>query len=149
MTSVILRSQDRHTSSIPIDLQELLIKLEFISLIQEGTKLNTNNMSFVSADSWIGAFKRAYYQENRETTIQYINNVINSTISAINCYNESDYLRNIINSLNGAKIGIEKFQSTYRDDPKLRSKLNVCLSNIGIQLEKYKHLIKGCEDMSA
>lgn len=132
---------------IPVDLQDLLFKLEFLSKIQPGHKINTNIMGFVNADSWYGSLSRYLNHENREITINFINNIINLTIDSINKYCDSIFLAQIINRLNSARIGISKLDTTYRDDPKFSSKLAVCLTNIDMQLEKYKNLVRGCEEL--
>jgi len=136
------------SNSIPVDLRELLVRLEFLSMNKRGNKINTNNMSFVSADSWFGCVKRAFNHENRKTSLQFIINTVDLTIDYINKYSTSEFLRIIINSLSTARIGICELATTYRNDPEIVSNLKVCLANIDIQLNKHKHLIKGNEEIN-
>lgn len=132
-----------YSKIIPIELRSILVKLEFISMIKRGYKINTNSMNFVDADSWIGSLKRMFNHENRKNTLDFIVRTVSLSIDSIDKYQNSSYLKILINSLNTARIGIAELASTYRDDPEIVSNFKVCLANIDIQLDKYKSLIKG------
>lgn len=154
MASITRNISDKpHATSIPIDLQDLLVKLNFISMIQAGQKLNANTMSFSNNNTYlqmlIASIRRTINVEDRNTTLNYLNDTINLTIDAINKYSDSEFLRNIINSLNAARIGISRLEATYQNDPGVISKLRVYLANIDVQLNKYRHLIQGCEELNA
>lgn len=139
--------REKTSISIPVDLRELLVKLKFIAMIKRGIKINTHAMSFVNANSWIGALKRGLNHENRKVTLSFIIGTVDLTIDSINKYADSVFLRNIINCLNKAKIGIDEIITTYRNDPEIIAKLDVCRDNIDIQLHKYRHLIDGRDDI--
>ena len=134
-----------HSKSIPVDLNMILVKLEFISLIKRGYKINTNTMNFVDANSWSGAVRRMLSHENRKLSLDFITRTISSAIDAIDRYEKTSYLRILINSLNTARIGISELASTYRDDPEFVSNIKVCLASIDIQLNKFLNLVKGYE----
>ena len=135
------------SNSIPIELRELLVKLNYLSMIPNSSKLNTNTMSFIKSDSVMGSLIRSYYHEDRNVSLEFVKQTISQTIKLINDYGKSDFLKIIINSLNTAKVGIIELLTTYRDDPKMIANIQVCLDEIDIQLTKYKYLIKGNEEI--
>lgn len=134
------------SKSIPVDLRDLLVKLEFLSMIKRGYKVNTSTMNFVDSDSWFGSLQRMLQHENRKTTLSYVTSTIDLAIDAIDKYSSSDYIKILINSLATAKLGISELSSTYREDPEIISHIKVCLANIDIQLDKYKHLLRGIDE---
>lgn len=136
------------SKAIPVDLCDLLVKLQFLSMIKRGSKINTNTMNFVESDSWLGALKRMVSHENRRTTLTYVYNTIDLAIDAINKYAGSEYFRILINSLATARLGIAELITTYREDPEVISHIKVCLANIDIQLNKHKSLIRGNDEIS-
>lgn len=131
-------------NSIPVGLQSLLAKLDFIGQIRGGSKACMSNMTFVDDDSWIGSFYRRFWvKESRKTVISDIEKIINETIESIKVHKDTVFLKLIINSLSEARIGIDSMKVTYRDDPNIKSRISVQLKNIDIQLEMHRHLIKG------
>ena len=58
----------------PSNLQELLHKLEFISMAPVNNKLCIKTMSFVEKSSWWGAFQRTLAREDKKSLIEYCKN---------------------------------------------------------------------------
>jgi len=133
-----------HNNSIPVGLQDLLTKLDFLAQITRGCKPCMTNMTFVESDSWAGSFYRRYWvKETRKSVISDIEKIVGKTIDSINAHKDTPFLNIIINALSEAKVGIESLRVTYRDDPEIKSRVSVQLKNIDLQLDAHRHLIKG------
>lgn len=125
-------------SSIPAHLKELLKNLEFLAMIEEGKKACLGDMTFVDADSWLGAWKRSQNSENKKNFISFVDSIIEQTFVAIQDPRNKEFLPNIIRTLARAKVGISKTQITYYDHPSFVSAIRVTLANIDHQLKKYE-----------
>lgn len=133
------------SNSIPPPLRDLLSKLEFLGMLECGYKPCMNDMTFVSSSSWWGAFKRTMEGENRKSMMLHINNIVDQALEAIREYNGTEFLVLLINTLSRAKMGVVHLLSTYQRHPSVLAQLNVCISNITLQLEKNKKYLMGHE----
>jgi len=131
------------SNTIPEPLRDLLGKLVFLSMIEKGKKPCMHDMTFVKSSSWSGAFKRAMQGEGRKGMIIHITQIIDSAISAIDEYRDTEFLPLIVNKLSMAKVGIENLITTYQRHPDTVAKIKVCIDNINIQLEKNKLFLQG------
>lgn len=129
--------------SIPVSLQDLLSELDFLGQISRGKKPCMNDMTLVDAKSWLGAFKRYLNGESREVAIRETKSIVDRAIDSIQTHTARDLLTLIVNRLARARRGIETMKTTYRYDPKIIAQINVILSNVDLQLQKNRHLIKG------
>lgn len=136
------------TNSIPTTLNELLVKLKFISLIERGKKVNINANSCIDRNSWIGSFWRSLSGEGRKGLMLYLISTINQAITAINEYNGTEFKGLIVNHLAGTKPGLSNLLETYGSDLSIISQISVLISNIDIQLEKNRELLDGHRDRS-
>ena len=131
-------------STIPIELRELLKRGEYLSMIPVGKKPNMNDYTFVDAGSFMGAVYRMLHGENRRGLILEINSIIDQFILALKNYNDTEFLPLIVDTLSRMKIGgLSNLMETYTEAPDTLSDLRVCISNIDLQLQRYKHLIRG------
>lgn len=124
------------TQSLPSALRDLLEKLEFLSMVEEGQKPCMNTMEIVDG-GWKGAIYRMRTAENRENTLLQIEAIVDKTMEALNAYN-GDFLRITVQTLAKARGGIKNLTVTYKDHPRTVSRINVILRNVDLQLEKYK-----------
>lgn len=131
------------TNSIPATLSDLLVKLKILSMIESGQKINMGSMTFVDSSSWWGAIKRGLSGEGRKGLMVHINQIVQQAITAIGEYRDTIFCRLIVNSLAEAKIGIQSLITTYQDDPNIVAQINVCMSNIDIQLTEHRSLLDG------
>ena len=131
------------TNSIPLTLNDLLVKLKIISMIERGQKINMSTMTFIDSSSWIGALQRSIYGEGRKSLMIHLNQIIQQAIGTINEYQDTEFCSIIVNHLSQAKIGIRNLSVTYQGDPSVVAQLDVCISNIDLQLEKNKNLLEG------
>ena len=131
------------TNSIPATLNDLLVKLKILSMVERGKKINTGNMTFTDANSWIGSFTRSLSGEGHKGLLIYLNQLIQQSINAINEYQDTEFCKLIVNQLAQAKIGILSFATTYQRYPDVVAQIEVCVSNIDLQLEKNRHLLDG------
>lgn len=122
--------------TLPSDLRDILVKLEFVSQIQQGNKVNIKTMRIVDSSSWIGSFQRSLSHENRRATTDFVNNLVLDTIDVIKRYNETMYIDTIVSAFSRAKVGIEYLSDTYHGDPDTVSRLRVSLTHINLQLQK-------------
>ena len=129
--------------SIPTGLQILLRDLDFLGQISRGQKACIANRVIVDGNTWSGTFYRAWKGENRIITITKIEQIVNQTVDAIDSHKNTDYLGIVINYFAYARNGVDALNSTYQNDPDMKARLNVQLKNIDLQLNQYRHLIKG------
>ena len=134
------------TNSIPHTLNDLLVKLKIISMIERGQKINMSTMTFVDASSWVGALHRSFSGEGRKSLMVHLNQIVQQAILTITEYQNTVFCGIIVNHLSQAKIGIRNLCITYQFDPSIVAQLEVCISNIDLQLEKNKHLLEGLQD---
>lgn len=135
------RLQTRH--AIPTGLQILLSDLNFLSQIKRDTKPCCGDHVLVEADSWYGAMYRFYKGENRENSVSKIEQVVTQTIDAIEEHKDTEHIKIIINYFSEAREGIHALLTVYSKDPKIKAKIKVILDRIDIQLDRFRHLIKG------
>ena len=131
------------TNSIPATLNDLLVKLKILSMVERGKKINMGSMDFVDSNSWWGALKRSFTGEGRKSLMVHINQIIQQSITAISEYKDTEFCTIIVNNLAQAKIGIQNLSTTYQDDPSIVAQINICISNIDLQLEKNRLLLDG------
>lgn len=133
-------------NSIPRRLQVLLSKLNFLSQITRGYKPCVNNMTLIDASSWYGAFQRSWNGESRKSLIAAVEQIVGETVEAINEHADDDFLlKLIINALPKSREGIDSLKITYKDDPEIISRVEVQLTSLDLQLDKFRALIKGYE----
>jgi hypothetical protein len=74
--------------------------------------------------------------------MMYLNQIVEQSIEAINEYRETSYLPFIVHALASAKRGIENLEKAYQNQPDMISQIRVCVTNIKIQLEENKELLR-------
>lgn len=134
---------DTPKNPIPVSLQTVLEDLDFLSQIQRDKKPCFKSKVFVDANSWSGAFYRLLKQESRNGIIHHVEQIINRAIEAIDNSKYEEHLPLVINGLNSAREGLCNLTFTYNRDPKVKSHINVQLQNMDIQLNRFKHLLRG------
>ena len=139
----MLNNTNSATNSIPATLNDLLVKLKILSMIERGKKINMGNMSFTDSNSWVGALTRSLSGEGRKGLMLHLNQIVQQAIGAINEYQTTEFCVLIVNHLSQAKIGIQNLTTTYQSDPSIVAQIEVCLSNIDLQLDKNRSLLEG------
>ena len=129
------------SSSIPQSLRELLSKLEFIGMVGLNQKVCMNSMSFVDADSWVGAIRRGLAGEGRKSMILHLQSMVTASGRALEQYHKTDYLPLLVKNLANAKSGIQHLIKTYEGSPGTVADLNICIADIDMQLKPYRHLL--------
>ena len=125
--------------SFPTDLQDILVKLEFLSQVTKGCKINTKDMSLAPISSWSGSIKRTITGEDRTLTIHYINETIREAAEIIERYKTNhDYIVVLISAYERAKSGIENLSETYQTSSSIVANIRVALANIDLQLRQLK-----------
>ena len=136
------------TNSIPATLNDLLVKLKILSMIERGKKINMGSMTFVDSTSWWGSVSRSLSGEGRKGLMIHLSQIVQQAITAISEYKDTEFCTLIVNHLAQAKIGIQNLSTTYQDDPSVVAQINVCVSNIDLQLEKNRRLLDGHQYIS-
>lgn len=126
---------------LPIPLRELLEQLEFLSMIQRGQKPCMSSMTLVDGKSWAGAWHRMMQKENKDNTILCIERVVDRAFEALNTYGDTDFMRLIIPILARARDGIANLGVTYEKYPRMVAKINICVQNITLQLDRNKQYL--------
>ena len=133
-------------NSIPVSLQAQLADLDFLSQIERNMKPCCNDRVLVNSESWSGALYRFFKGESRMTAITKVEQIVNNAIEAIENQKYQEHISLTINSLYNASNGLLNLSYTYENDPNMKARINVQIKNINIQLDRYKHLIKGFEE---
>ena len=131
------------TNSIPATLNDLLVKLRILSMIERGKKINMGTMTFTDSSSWMGAIGRSLTGEGRKGLMVHLSQIVQQAINAINEYQNTEFCALIVNHLAQAKIGIQNLTTTYQSDPNVVAQIEVCVSNIDLQLDKNRCLLEG------
>jgi hypothetical protein len=131
------------SNSIPPNLKDLLIKLEYLSMIERGKKPCMNDMTFVESTSWYGSLWRALNGENKRSMLVEIEQIVEQAISALSQYSDTEFMTLIVNALARARAGITNLAPTYQDHPHVVSSIKVMTANIDLQLDRNKRHIQG------
>jgi hypothetical protein len=119
------------------ELGKLLVQLEYYSNLPKGKIPNLTHRTYDDPDSYVDKFKRTFitYNENREKTIKDIGLLTENTFTAIHKERRTQYYHVILNYLEGFRTGVENIPYGYPNDPDVRAKIKVILTNIDLQLE--------------
>ncbi|SHO33368.1 Hypothetical protein BQ3484_300 [Cedratvirus A11] len=132
----------------PEDLKSLIEKLTFVSKIPKGQKVNLRSMNFSESSSLMTSVKRTLYCENRIEMVEFIDSCIKEANSML--LSSSNYAL-LISYLTKSIDGINNLMTTYRDDPYVVSKLEVCIKHIDLIVHscKIKHDKRQAEKKNA
>ncbi len=126
---------------IPPTLSDLLVNLSYIASIPRQKKACFNNLSYVDATSWVGAYKRHSLGEGRKKMLIKINQIIDQAIEDIDKYEGTQYLSLLVSNLSNTEVGINNLIATYQDDPNVIMQLQVCKTKIELKLKPHLKLI--------
>ena len=130
---------------MPPGLSEILEKLVFLGMMQEGHKPCMSQMRFVKAKSWFGAAYRTWYGESSATSMRDIKQAATPAIRALNDYRDTEYLPVILDKLELAHQGISTLIPTYgeEDDKWMVSQVTVFADSIRIEINRYRQNFAG------
>jgi len=123
-------------NNITGDVKDLLIKLNFLSEVKVGYKINVCNRSFIKPQNYIGRAMRSWYREDRKTTLNYIEDITNRLSEVITYHTEEEIIEKIKNILPKAINGLETLSNTYNNDPDIHSALVVQISIMDMLMKK-------------
>lgn len=129
-------------SSIPTHLKDLLKSLEFLAMIEKGKKPCLSDMTFVDAASWSGAWWRSRHSESKKDLLNFIDNIIDQTFTAIKDSRNREYIPFLISSLSRAHLGVSNTLLTYQKYPSFTTHIKVVLKNIELNLKSYDPLLE-------
>ena len=123
---------------------ETIARLKFLSKIRKGEKINVVANS-LQPDSYITSISRALFNtDNRQNTLTYIQNSINSGFQLFTVYIKSDKVSEkklsiqILRDIEGSKIGIRNLKNTYHDDTMFCCSIDTYLQTIDAKIDEYK-----------
>lgn len=128
-------------TTLPKPLDDLLVKLSFLSKIEEGHKVNIVSKSF-SQNTWVDSLTRMIHGESRDLTFKEVTSIFNDAFIAIAEYQNTNYLTKVVNYVYNARSGVHNLLTTYRDDPDISAKLEVLIDKINMQLEPHRSLLQ-------
>ena len=123
---------------------ELITRLKFLSKIKKNEKIDTVNMIVQPADSRLTSISRTYYQEARNTTLSFIEEIIKKSFELINKYinsskiSEQEIVKHLIKDFENSKEGIINLKYTYESDNMFICNLDTILQNIDAKLSEFK-----------
>lgn len=125
------------TNPLPEILKDILHKLEILSEIREGQKLNLSTMTYSEGGTLWSSVERWIYGESRSNLIFNLEKIVNQAISYIEDFkNDDDFALLLIKALYRARFGIDNLSKTYCGDPNTLAKIRVILTNIDVQLRE-------------
>ena len=125
----------------------ILSKLKFLSKIKVGEKINSKYYFVRDNNSIVQRFLRsmrnltAENSENKNSTLEFINETVNRTIHLICIYKKSNNLYSkqisdlLIENLNDTKAGVRNLTKTYEDDRIFVSKLESFIQSFELKLQ--------------
>ena len=139
-----------------LELNDLILDLKIISKIKPNNKLIIlNNKLLIDDYYFFNAIIRYYKNQNRENTINYIQNLnknIDEEINKIilNKENDNDILKdnpsnilvNLSHDLTQAVNGLKNLILTYNNDNFLVSKIEMIIYNFELKIRKISELLK-------
>jgi hypothetical protein len=128
------------------NVSDIISKLKFIGRIQKGEKVNVRYM-YVQQDSWITRLSRTFFStDNRMNTCHFVENTIKRSFDIINLNKESNKIsdkclvRNIIEDIKNALIGINNIKDTYMLDIMFCCKLDTLIQETNSKLLEFDNL---------
>lgn len=130
-------------------IQFILTRLKFLAKLQQGEKINVqelfvrNNDSILqrlirTCKSWSNNITIGENSESKEMTLQFVKSILSETMSMITFYhnhNNLDIVKILTSDLMAAQIGIKNLFFTYHDERLFISSLQVQLDIISAQLK--------------
>lgn len=123
---------------------DTITRLKFLSKIRKGEKINVQN-NMLQPDSWATSVSRALLNtDNRQNTLTYVQNTINSGFQLFGLYIKSEKLsekklaEQIIEDISNAKSGINNLKHTYTDDTMFCCSIETYIQTIDAKLTEYQ-----------
>jgi hypothetical protein len=119
--------------------REIIKKLKFITLIEQGERINVNTIS-TSPNNWFSSIYRSIFKESRQKTFQFLNEVIDRSFELIFLYKDSKKISDrischqIIEDIMNSLVGIKHIQHTYSSDRNFFCEMETLLGSIFARL---------------
>ena len=138
-------------------IEDILLNMKIISEINENDKLLTNNECLEIDTRYFQSFQRWWYEDGRDNTLIKLDEIIKILFSYIDQnYNSNDnntitknfkegkthLFQRIHRSLSNSIKGLENLKTTYKDDIKTISKVDLLIEKINIKIERMSQRIK-------
>jgi len=125
------------------EIQDIISKLTFISLLKSGEKIDVNSIS-IHTSGYLGKLYRTFWtrNESRDVTYEFLVEVVNTAISLVlRCFSKKDNQNHqlgllILDKLKLSRQGINCLKDTYRDDRMFSSKLETLIGIMNIKISE-------------
>jgi hypothetical protein len=122
-------------STIPREVEDILVELRILTNIPPGCKYNVHNKSYISSNSLLSKLTRTYYHwrfnEKRITTLEEFRNKINKAVKIAHKYPDwAPAIKKQVAKLK--KNGLDNQIREYTDDPEIESRFRVFRDNINL-----------------
>jgi hypothetical protein len=121
---------------------EILNRLKFLGKLQKGEKISVSKMQ-VQPDGWITSIIRTFFSnDNRETTLNFINCVINRSFEILSEYIlsnkqfEFNQTHNIVKDILGARESLKNLKYTYNGDVMFCCNIETVIQSIDAKLQE-------------
>lgn len=139
-----------------LDINNILTNLKIISHIKKGEKISINNENYVEIDNrYVQCFRRWYDNNSRNTTIEFINIIINELFKSIDkTYNNKNTETQYFNEDNNVILqqfligmidvckGLNNLKDTYSNDITTTSQLDMIITRIHQRIGKIQKILK-------
>ena len=125
------------------EINDITSKLKFLSKVQKNQKINVSGM-FVQLVGTMTSVRRFMQSESRTNTLNFVDNIVNTSITLIDNYNskmsssQKLIITNIINDLISVKGGLRNLKYTYSDDIMFGSNIDTYLQLIDVKMKETK-----------
>ena len=123
---------------------ETITRLKFLSKIRKGEKINVSDGS-LQPDSYFTSLSRSVLNtDNRQNTLTYIQNSINSGFQLFTTYirsektSEKKLASQIINDIEESKNGIRNLKNTYQDDIMFCCSIDTYIQTIDAKIDEFR-----------
>lgn len=119
-------------------VDQILTSLKIISMIKEGQKVCVRNglLSLETKSSGIKvAFRRWMNNDNRNTTLSYIKNIINNSLDIIKIHTDENTKNKIKTALADCITGLSSLAVTYSNDAGISATIVVMQDRIRTNIE--------------
>ena len=121
-----------------MDIKNILLDLEVIKQIKENDKLAVfivpgSKRIFVDTFSYISTITRWYNGYNRETSILYIEDlvdIIEKSSETIRCGNHNDKAFILKIAIENSFVGLKNLANTYEKDSIFKARITLCINNL-------------------
>ena len=121
-------------SNMPIEIQDVMSRLEFFAQQGKNTKPCVRQKTFVDANTWSGWLFRRVFRESSDGTIRELKTLLREYGDCVKRFPQFKVL--MTDCLDRASKGIENLFEIYHEKPDVVSELRVIMTMINLFLDR-------------